>query len=439
MLDAACRQVRAWRDAGLQVPRCAVNLSARQFVTDTLVDDVLRSLSRQGLASDALEVEITESVLMADPQRANRTLQALHGLGVHISIDDFGTGYSSLAYLKRFPAQTVKIDRSFVNGLPADRDDAAITQAVIAMAHSLGLQVVAEGVETQAQLDFLRRQGCDEAQGYFIGRPMPAAQLQDRLAPCAEAARQPAMTSAMACAVRSTLPLFSPATQMRPDAHQVDRVLVAQPVDLRRAQAGVAEHAVLGEEVVEVAPRHLGADDFVQRLAHRQDALAHRRQFGLPHRPQVGIGEHVRDDLAAVDRRAGIVAAHGELHLPEHVLGLLGVGADHAERAAAFAVDAHALAEGIGDEEAGARGGQRAHRVGIGLDAVAEALVGQVQVGDQPALDAAAGSARPTARGSGPRRWGCGSRHAAAPRCRPAVSSSVSSISAKRTPPSAPP
>ncbi len=187
VLDAACRQVRAWRDAGLQVPRCAVNLSARQFVTDTLVDDVLRSLSRQGLASDALEVEITESVLMADPQRANRTLQALHGLGVHISIDDFGTGYSSLAYLKRFPAQTVKIDRSFVNGLPADRDDAAITQAVIAMAHSLGLQVVAEGVETQAQLDFLRRQGCDEAQGYFIGRPMPAAQLQDRMAPCAEA------------------------------------------------------------------------------------------------------------------------------------------------------------------------------------------------------------------------------------------------------------
>jgi EAL domain-containing protein (putative c-di-GMP-specific phosphodiesterase class I) len=106
---------------------------------------------------------------------------------VHISIDDFGTGYSSLAYLKRFPAQTVKTDRFFVNGLPADRDDAAITQAVIAMAHSLGLQVVAEGVETQPQLDFLRRQGCDEAQGYFIGRPMPAAQLQERMAPSAEA------------------------------------------------------------------------------------------------------------------------------------------------------------------------------------------------------------------------------------------------------------
>ncbi len=189
VLAAACRQVRAWRDAGLQVPRCAVNLSARQFVTDTLVADVLHTLTQQNLAPDALAVEITESVLMADPQRANRTLQALHGLGVHISIDDFGTGYSSLAYLKRFPAQTVKIDRSFVNGLPVDRDDAAITQAVIAMAHSLGLAVVAESVETQAQLDFLRRLACDEVQGYFIGRPMPAAQLQARLQPMAPAAR----------------------------------------------------------------------------------------------------------------------------------------------------------------------------------------------------------------------------------------------------------
>jgi diguanylate cyclase (GGDEF)-like protein/PAS domain S-box-containing protein len=181
VLAAACRQVRAWRDAGLQVPRCAINLSARQFVNDTLVDEVRDALAAHALEPDALEVEITESVLMSDPQRANRTLQGLHALGVHIAIDDFGTGYSSLAYLKRFPAQTVKIDRSFVKGLPQDRDDAAITQAVIAMAHSLGLDVVAEGVETQEQLDFLRQLGCDQAQGYFIGRPMPAAQLQQRL------------------------------------------------------------------------------------------------------------------------------------------------------------------------------------------------------------------------------------------------------------------
>ena len=181
VLGAACRQIRAWRDAGLHVPRCAINLSARQFVTDTLIEDVMRALARHGLEAGALEVEITESVLMADPQRANRTLLGLHELGVRIAIDDFGTGYSSLAYLKRFPAQTLKIDRSFVSGLPDDRDDAAITQAVIAMAHSLGLEVVAEGVETQAQLDHLRGLGCDEAQGYLIGRPMAAALLQQRL------------------------------------------------------------------------------------------------------------------------------------------------------------------------------------------------------------------------------------------------------------------
>ncbi len=149
--------------AGLDAPRCAVNLSARQFSSESLLDDVRASLKRSGLSADALEVEITESVLMSDPDRANLTLQELHELGVHIAIDDFGTSYSSLAYLKRLPAHTVKLDRSFVSGLPADRDDAAITQAVIALSHSLAMQVVAEGVETDAQLDFPRRLGCDQA------------------------------------------------------------------------------------------------------------------------------------------------------------------------------------------------------------------------------------------------------------------------------------
>jgi len=181
VLREACRQLRAWRDAGYEVPRCAVNLSARQFGSESLFDDVLASIATAGLEADLLEVEITESVLMADPDRANRILQRLHALGVHISIDDFGTGYSSLAYLKRFPAQTLKIDRSFVRGLPHDRDDATITQAVIALSHSLGLQVVAEGVETNEQLDFLRRLGCDQVQGYLLDRPMPAERLAHRL------------------------------------------------------------------------------------------------------------------------------------------------------------------------------------------------------------------------------------------------------------------
>lgn len=183
VMQAACRQIRAWREAGLAVPRMAVNLSARQLVCDNLLSDLSDALAQNGVAAQAFEVELTESVLMADPERAKQTLQQLHAMGVRISIDDFGTGYSSLSYLKRFPAQTVKIDRSFISGLPSDADDVAITQAVIAMAHSLGLSVVAEGVETAEQFALLRKLGCDEAQGYLLGRPMPAADLALRLGP----------------------------------------------------------------------------------------------------------------------------------------------------------------------------------------------------------------------------------------------------------------
>ncbi len=145
--------------------------------------DLLGALTRHGVAADELAFELTESVLMSEPERANEVLQRLAAMGVAIAIDDFGTGYSSLSYLKRFPATTVKIDRSFIDALPGDADDAAITQAVIAMAHSLGLAVVAEGVETEAQLDTLRQLGCDQAQGYLLGRPMPAEDLALRLLP----------------------------------------------------------------------------------------------------------------------------------------------------------------------------------------------------------------------------------------------------------------
>ena len=181
VIQAACRQMRDWRSAGLVVPAVAVNLSARQFASDTLMDDLVDALTLYGIAPSQFEVELTESVLMADPERATQVLQQMHAIGVRIAIDDFGTGYSSLSYLKSVPAQTVKIDRSFIRGLPADNDDAVITQAVIAMAHSLGMAVVAEGVESDAQLEMLRQMGCDEAQGYLLGRPMSAADLALRL------------------------------------------------------------------------------------------------------------------------------------------------------------------------------------------------------------------------------------------------------------------
>ena len=182
VIEAACRQIREWREAGLVVPAVAVNLSARQFASDSLGDDIERALRVHEVDPTQFEVELTESALMADPERASAVLQRLDALGVRISIDDFGTGYSSLSYLKRFPARTVKIDRSFIRGLPDDKNDAAITQAVIAMAHSLGLSVVAEGVETDAQLQALRGLDCDEAQGFLLGRPETAEELGRRLA-----------------------------------------------------------------------------------------------------------------------------------------------------------------------------------------------------------------------------------------------------------------
>ena len=187
VLEEACRQMRRWRDIGLNPPRCSVNLSVRQFSHDAIVDEVRAALEQARLESDALEVEITESMLMADTERAQAVMNSLHQLGIRIAIDDFGTGYSSLAYLKRFPAKTLKIDRSFVQGLPDDRDDAAITQAVIAMAHSLGMRVVAEGVETQAQLEFLRHHHCDEVQGYLLARPLPPDSLASLLPACVSA------------------------------------------------------------------------------------------------------------------------------------------------------------------------------------------------------------------------------------------------------------
>jgi diguanylate cyclase (GGDEF)-like protein len=172
--------------------RVAVNLSARQFLDDSLPDLVRKTLSDSGLDPDALELEITESLIMQNPEHTQRILHELRELGVKLAMDDFGTGYSSLAYLRRFPVDSIKIDRSFIQGVPGAADGETITQAVIAMAHSLNLRAIAEGVETAQQLEFLRQHGCDEIQGYFFSRPLPYAQLQKVLAQLSAPPARPA-------------------------------------------------------------------------------------------------------------------------------------------------------------------------------------------------------------------------------------------------------
>ncbi len=181
VINEACRQGTAWCAAGLPQIPVAVNLSPRQFRQSNLVDTVARAIERHGWPCKLLELEITEGVLMQQTSETLKTLEALNRLGVGLAIDDFGTGYSSLSYLKRFPVDFLKIDQSFVRDIAVDPDDATIVTAIIGLAHSLGLTVVAEGVENASQLDFIREAGCDEAQGYHIGRPMPAGQMAEWL------------------------------------------------------------------------------------------------------------------------------------------------------------------------------------------------------------------------------------------------------------------
>lgn len=174
VLRRVCAQTRAWKEAGLPRVPVAVNLSARQFRQDNLAEHIGRILAEYGTEPVEIELEITESTAMEHADAAAKTLHALHRAGFSIAIDDFGTGYSSLSYLKRFPVDRLKIDRSFIMDIPADLNDAAIAQAVIQMAAGLGLKVVAEGVETQVQRDFLRARGCHFMQGYWYSRPLPA-------------------------------------------------------------------------------------------------------------------------------------------------------------------------------------------------------------------------------------------------------------------------
>jgi diguanylate cyclase (GGDEF)-like protein/PAS domain S-box-containing protein len=178
ILNAACRQARAWLDRGHRDFSVAVNVSAQQFQRPGLVEQVREAISRHSIPPQVLDIELTESSLMENVTRVQRTLAELKALGTMLSLDDFGTGYSSLAYLKHFPIDKLKIDQSFVRGLPQDADDAAIAQTIVTMAHKLRMLVAAEGVETEAQAVFLTGIGCDELQGYHLGRPVIASEAE---------------------------------------------------------------------------------------------------------------------------------------------------------------------------------------------------------------------------------------------------------------------
>ncbi|MGN8251280.1 sensor domain-containing protein [Pseudomonas sp. SMV7] len=182
VLREASRQLKAWHKAKVRVPKVSVNISARQFSDGQLGTRIARVLEETGLPPACLELELTESILMREVNEALQILAGLKNLGLSIAVDDFGTGYSSLNYLKQFPIDVLKIDRTFVDGLPEGEQDAQIARAIIAMAHSLNLAVIAEGVETHEQLEFLREHGCDEVQGYLFGRPMPAHQFEAQFA-----------------------------------------------------------------------------------------------------------------------------------------------------------------------------------------------------------------------------------------------------------------
>ncbi|UZD55172.1 sensor domain-containing protein [Caldimonas aquatica] len=178
VLREACRQIQRWQSRGREVCPISVNISARQFRSLDLMSMIRGALDETGVDPHLLELEITETTLMRNTEETLSILGQLHALGIKISVDDFGTGYSSLAYLKRFPVDLLKIDRSFVHDLATDADSAVIVSAIIGLARSLQLRVVAEGVETPEQVDFLKRRGCDEVQGFLFSKPLPAAQIE---------------------------------------------------------------------------------------------------------------------------------------------------------------------------------------------------------------------------------------------------------------------
>ena len=173
----ACLQHRAWRDAGLPPIRVAVNLSARQIRQISFVSVFKKVLEETGVGPEAIEIEITESMLMSDTENAIAALNDLHELGIHVAMDDFGTGYSSLSYLRRFPIDTIKIDQNFISEIVNNKDDAEIIRTIISMGKTLNRQIVAEGVETAEQLEMLKEYDCDQIQGYYLSPPVPGDEL----------------------------------------------------------------------------------------------------------------------------------------------------------------------------------------------------------------------------------------------------------------------
>jgi diguanylate cyclase (GGDEF)-like protein len=178
VVQEACRQARAWRLSGLAPMRVSVNLSPSQFRGSGLIHTIRRALDDAGLEPQYLEVELTESAVMSDPEESIAILEQLSAMGVLVSVDDFGTGYSSMSYLRRLPIDKLKIDRVFINEIVSRPEDASIVRAIVSLAHSLRLKVVAEGVETLAQLDFLKAVGCDEYQGFHFSRPVPSREFE---------------------------------------------------------------------------------------------------------------------------------------------------------------------------------------------------------------------------------------------------------------------
>jgi len=180
VLETASAQIAAWTQAGTPL-RVAVNISAQQFRQRNLPEKLQAALERTGAQAQWLEIEITESVAMTHPEQAREQLDTLVAMGCRVALDDFGTGYSSLAYLKALPVSKLKIDKSFMDGVPQDASDTSISRAIIALAHSLGLTLVAEGVETDAQLAFLRQYGCETYQGWLFAKAIPAQELTKML------------------------------------------------------------------------------------------------------------------------------------------------------------------------------------------------------------------------------------------------------------------